>query len=85
MIIYLVDTAFRIYEVIIIIRVLFSWIRVDPYHPVAQWVYRLTEPLLDPIRKVLPTAQIGIDLSPLVLLLAIEFLQRLLLRLLYSF
>jgi YggT family protein len=83
--IYLVDTAFRIYEVIIIIRVLFSWIRVDPYHPVAQWVYRLTEPLLDPIRRVLPTAQIGIDFSPLVLLLAMEFLQRLLLRLLYSF
>lgn len=78
---YLVHTVFRIYEVILVIRVLFSWIRVDMYHPVAQWIYRLTEPLLEPIRRLLPTNQIGLDFSPLILLLALTFLQRLLLGL----
>ena len=78
---YLIHTVFRIYEVIVVIRVIFSWIRVDMYHPVAQWIYRLTEPLLDPIRRVLPTNQIGLDFSPIILLLALTFLQHLLLGL----
>lgn len=75
MILQLLSILFRLYEVVVIIRVLFSWIRVDEYHPVARWIHRLTEPLLEPIRRILPTAM-GIDFSPLVLLLALSFLQR---------
>jgi YggT family protein len=82
---YLINTLFRIYEVIVVIRVLFSWIRVDEYYPVAQWVYRLTEPLLEPIRRILPTNRIGIDFSPLLLLLALALVQRAVLRILFSF
>ena len=82
---YLINTLFRIYEVIVIIRVLFSWIRVDEYHPVAQWIYRLTEPLLEPIRRILPTNRIGIDFSPFLLLLALALVQRTVLRFLFSF
>lgn len=82
---YLINTLFRIYEVIVVIRVLFSWIRVDEYHPVVQWVYRLTEPLLEPIRRILPTNRIGIDFSPLLLLLALALVQRAVLRILFSF
>ena len=74
----LLSTLFRLYEVIVIIRVLFSWIRVDEYHPVVRWIYRLTEPLLEPIRRVLPGGGMGIDFSPLVLLLALALVQRLL-------
>ena len=79
----LIDTAFRIYEVIIIIRVLFSWIRVDEYHPVAQWIYRLTEPLLEPIRRMLPTGRIGIDFSPFLLLLALSLVRRMVFSILF--
>ncbi len=81
----IVNTVFRLYEVIVIIRVLFSWIRVDQYHPVTQWIYRLTEPLLEPIRRVLPTGGIGIDFSPLLLLLLLSVARQMLLRLLFSF
>ena len=79
----LIDTLFRLYEVIIIIRVLFSWIRVDEYHPVVQWIYRLTEPLLDPIRRILPTGSIGIDFSPFLLLLAVSLARRIVFSILF--
>ncbi|MBN1758935.1 MAG: YggT family protein [Chitinispirillaceae bacterium] len=79
----LIDILFRLYEVIIIIRVLFSWIRVDEYHPVVQWVYRLTEPLLEPIRRVLPTGRIGIDFSPFLLLLALALVRRIVFNILF--
>jgi YggT family protein len=81
----LIDTVFRIYELVVIVRVLFSWIRVDEYHPVAQWVYRLTEPLLEPIRRILPTGRTGIDFSPLLLLLALSVVQQMLKKLFFSF
>ncbi len=74
----LIDRALGIYQVIVLIRVLFSWIRVDEYHPVAQWIYRLTEPLLDPIRRMLPTGRTGIDFSPALLLLALFLVRRIL-------
>jgi YggT family protein len=80
-----ITTVFRIYEVIVIIRVLFSWIRVDNSHPVVQWIYRLTEPLLEPIRRILPTGNIGIDFSPFILLLALALVRNMLLRMLFSF
>jgi len=66
----------KIYEVIIIIRVLFSWIQLDPDSLIVQWVYRLTEPVLYPIRRILPGSGMGIDFSPLVVLLLIELLKR---------
>jgi YggT family protein len=70
----------KIYEVIIIIRVLFSWIQLDPDSLIVQWVYRLTEPVLYPIRRILPGSGMGIDFSPLVVLLLIELLKRFLFR-----
>ncbi|MBN1308202.1 MAG: YggT family protein [Chitinispirillaceae bacterium] len=81
----IVMTAFRIYEVIVVIRVLFSWISVDEYHPVVRWIYRLTEPLLEPIRRIVPTGGLGIDFSPLLLLLLLELAKRMAVRLLFSF
>jgi YggT family protein len=59
----------------IIIRALLSWVNPDPWNPVVQILQRITEPVLGPIRRRLPTWQLGIDLSPLVAILAIYFLQ----------
>ena len=41
-----------------------------------EFLYRVTEPLLDPIRRILPTSGMGIDFAPLVALLLIQFLTR---------
>ena len=53
----------RLYEWVVIIHVLLSWIIRDPYHPVRQSVDRLVQPLLDPIRRIMPPMGM-FDFSP---------------------
>lgn len=81
----LVFIAFRIYEIIILARVIISWIQVDSYNPIVVWIYRLTEPVLEPIRRIIPFERIGIDLSPLVVLLLLGILKRLLIQSFFLF
>jgi YggT family protein len=75
---FIVYTIVRLYEVVLIVRILMSWMNPDPYHPVTQWVYRLTEPVLAPVRKMLPLNGMGIDFSPIVVFLIIDLIKRLL-------
>jgi YggT family protein len=71
---YILKFALNIYMWIIIGRALISWVNPDPYNPIVKFLYRATEPLLYRVRRVLPVMG-GLDLSPLVVLLAIMFLQ----------
>lgn len=59
---------------IIIARAVLSWVNPDPFNPIVRFLYRVTEPVLRPIRSRLPTLAMGIDLSPMVVILAIYFL-----------
>ena len=59
---------------IIIVRALISWVNPDPYNPIVRFLYQITEPVLYAIRKRLPYIG-GIDISPIVVLLVIMFLQ----------
>ena len=68
-----------VYIWIIIIRALISWVNPDPFNPIVRFLYRATEPVLRPIRRKLPTYQIGLDLSPLLVILALEIVDRFLL------
>lgn len=72
-----------LYMWIIIIRALISWVNPDPYNPIVQFLYTITEPVLAPIRYRLPLA-IGFDISPIVVLLVIIFLQNFLVASLYD-
>ncbi|NLD92065.1 MAG: YggT family protein [Fibrobacter sp.] len=74
-----IDLAFRLYELILVVRVILSWVQIQSRHPLVTFVYSVTEPLLAPIRKLLPTDKIGIDLSPLILLFLLEMLKKYLL------
>ena len=57
----------------ILIRVLLSWLPVDPGNPIIRLIYEVTEPVLAPFRRVIP--RIGMfDLSPLAALLVIQFI-----------
>jgi len=58
----------------IIARAVLSWVTPDPFNPIVRFLYRVTEPVLRPIRYRLPTLAMGIDLSPMVVILAIYFL-----------
>ncbi len=69
------------YTIIIIIRVLLSWIRHNPYNPLIRFVYQITEPPLRWIRRYVPTLG-GLDLSPLILILVVYIMERILIRIL---
>jgi YggT family protein len=71
----LLGIALHIYMWIIIIRAVISWVNPDPYNPIVQFLYRVTEPVLRPVRRYLPVAW-GIDFSPLVVIFAIIFLDQ---------
>ncbi|MFQ5533059.1 MAG: YggT family protein [Candidatus Methylomirabilales bacterium] len=64
-----------IYMWMIIIRAIISWVNPDPYNPIVQFLYRSTEPVLQPVRRMLPITW-GIDFSPLVVIIAIMFLDQ---------
>ncbi len=69
--------AIELYTYVVLASVVLSWVRLDPSNPFVRFVNALTEPVLKPIRAVLPTFM-GLDFSPLVLLLALSILRRLL-------
>lgn len=71
----LVNLALQAYFWIIIARAVISWVSPDPSNPVVRFLYRVTEPVLRPIRQWLPTYAMGLDLSPMVVLLGIYFLE----------
>lgn len=75
-IITIVSLAFQIYEFLILIRVLLSWVRINPYHPVIRILYQITDPVLDPLRRVIPPIGGAIDISPVVALIILEIVHR---------
>lgn len=79
----LVNLILSAYMWVIIARAVLSWVNPDPYNPVVRFLYRITEPVLRPIRHWLPTSQMGLDLSPMVVLLGIYFLKEFLVPVLY--
>jgi YggT family protein len=71
---YFIRWALDIYSWIIIAAALISWVSPDPRNPVVMFLRRMTEPVLGPIRRLLPPWKTGgLDLSPLVALIAIWF------------
>ena len=68
------DYVLTFYTWIVIARALISWVNPDPWNPIVQFLSRATEPVLAPIRRRLGWSM-GIDLSPLVVIVAIWFLQ----------
>ncbi|MBM3251365.1 MAG: YggT family protein [Candidatus Omnitrophica bacterium] len=66
---------------LILIRALISWVNPDPYNTIVQFLYKTTEPILYPIRKILPLGlKFGLDISPVIAFLAIMFLRSFLVR-----
>jgi YggT family protein len=80
----LVDILFTLYIFLIIGRVFLSWARISPYHPVAEWIVRLTEPVLAPIRNLVP--QTGpYDWSPVIAMFTLMILRQIVVMLVLSF
>ncbi|MBW2148135.1 MAG: YggT family protein [Deltaproteobacteria bacterium] len=79
---HVLDIGLNIYMWVIIIRALISWVNPDPYNPIVQFLVNVTEPVLYRIRRFLPS--MGLDLSPVVAILAIVFLRSFLVRTLFQ-
>ena len=78
----LIDTVFRLLDLAILLRVLFSWINPDPYNPLVRFIYDVTEPILAPLRRFIPPFG-GLDITPIVALLIMDFVRRILLALVF--
>ncbi|MCA1743583.1 MAG: YggT family protein [Desulfonatronovibrio sp.] len=79
------DTLLSLYFWIVIISALLSWVNPDPYNPIVRILRNLTEPVFYHIRRLIPFTNIGgVDLSPVVVLIAIQFTRTFLIQTLYQ-
>ncbi len=74
----------NIYIWVVIIAALITWVHPDPYNPIVQVLNRLTEPVYTFMRKYIPTVIGGIDLAPIIIILALQFLDLFAVKLLFS-
>ncbi len=79
-----VDYVLVIYMWIIVARAVISWVNADPYNQIVRFIHNVTEPALYQIRTRLPVTFSGIDMSPIVVFLAIIFLRKFLVGSLYG-
>jgi YggT family protein len=78
------DIVLSIYMWIVIARAVLSWVSPDPYNPIVRFIHKVTEPVLYQIRRRIPVNFGGIDFSPIIVFLAIIFLQRFVVHSLYG-
>ncbi len=88
MLVRLIGAGFTFIYWLIIFRVIISWVRPnfsDPrWRKILKFVYQVTEPILAPIRELLPTGSMGIDLSPLIALIAIMIIRNFVMQILWG-
>lgn len=66
-----------LYSIVILARVLMSWVQVDPNSPLARTLIDLTEPVLAPIRNLLPPTM-GLDFSPIIAMILLQIVGQML-------
>lgn len=71
---FLVETLFGLYILIVMLRFLLQWVRADFYNPVSQFIVKATQPVLGPLRRVVPGVA-GVDLAAVVLMFALKFIE----------
>lgn len=76
----IIDYLLGFYKWVVIIAALISWVNPDPYNPVVRFLYAVTEPVLRPIRRLIGHRLGPVDISPIIVILVIIFLQSFLVR-----
>jgi len=79
------DIALTIFMWIIIARAILSWVSPDPYNPIVRFIHNVTEPVLYQVRRRIPLNFGGMDFSPIIILLAVIFLQQFVVQSLHQF
>lgn len=70
-----VSWGLSLYMLIVLAAAIVSWVQPDPRNPIVQFLYRVTEPVLQGIRRLMPTVFGGLDLAPMILIFAIVLVQ----------
>jgi len=70
----IVHSLLTVYTWVVIIGALLTWVRPDPYNPIVQIIYRLTEPAYRAVRRIMPTVFNGLDLAPIILIILLNVL-----------
>ena len=71
-----VDLCLTIYIWIIIARAIISWVNPSPYHPVVRFLHKVTDPVLGPLRRIIPPIY-GIDITPIIVIFLIYLIKNL--------
>lgn len=79
----MIQLFIQFYSVVILARVLMSWVNIDPYSPLARTIFNLTEPVLAPVRNLLPPAA-GLDFSPIIVLVLLQVIGQMLVTMLIA-
>ena len=70
------DGLINVYSLVLLVSILVSWVNADPYNPIVRFLRSATEPVLARVRRSLPFVVIGtFDLSPIVVMLVLQFLR----------
>jgi len=69
------DMLLTLYMWIVIVQAIVSWVNPDPFDPIVRFLYQVTEPVFYRIRRALPLVFGGMDLTPVVVILAIVFMK----------
>ena len=67
----IIDMGLTLYMWLIIGRAVVSWVSPDPYNPIVQFLHRVTEPVLAPVRRWIPMGGLGLDISPVIVIMVI--------------
>jgi len=70
-----INVIIGIYIWVVIIAALITWVQPNPYNPIVRFLYSVTEPVYAFIRRYIPTNFGGVDIAPIILILALEFIQ----------
>ena len=76
-----INLLFDVLSLAIIARAVLSWFRISPYHPAVALLNRITDPILDPLRRYIPSVGM-VDITPIAALILLQIIQRLLLAIL---
>ena len=79
----LVSLVFSIVYFVLVIRIILSWVNPDPYNEIVQMIYRISDPILAPFRR-LPLQMGGMDLSPIVAFIVLSVLRNFIVNVLYQ-
>ena len=74
----------NLYIWVVIISALITWVNPDPYNPIVQMLRRLTEPAYSFVKKYIPTVIGGIDLSPIIIILGLQFFDLFIVKILFN-